>query len=108
MPGHLQRRGPAGELAVEDQEGQPAEMVTVQVCHCHGINCARIQPLGLERHQAGSAAIDQQHLSSAGHVDTRLPPPATTERIPAASEMDPRDGILTHPAGNRTGTPTIR
>ena len=42
-PGHLQRRGPAGELAVEDQEGQRAEMVTVQVGHCHGINCARIQ-----------------------------------------------------------------
>lgn len=37
-PGHLHRRGPAGELAVEDQEGQPAEMITVQVGHCHGIN----------------------------------------------------------------------
>lgn len=104
-PGHLQRRGPAGELAVEDQERQPAEMVTVQVGHCHGIDGPRIQPLGLERHQAGSAAIDQQHLSFPGHVDTRLPPPPITERIPAANETDPHDGILTHPAGNRTGTP---
>jgi len=80
-------------------------MVTVQVGHGHGINCGRVQPLGLERDQAGSAAIDWQHLSLAGHVDARLPPPATTERIPAASEMDPQDGILTHPAGNRTRTP---
>jgi hypothetical protein len=31
-------------------------------------------------------------------VDARLPPPPTTERVTAASEPDPHDGILAHPA----------
>jgi hypothetical protein len=80
---------------MKDQEGQPAEMVPVQVGHGHAINHVRIKPLGLERHQACRAAVDQQHLSLAGHVDARLPPPATTERVTAASKVDPHDGIVT-------------
>jgi len=74
-------------------------MVTVQVGHCHGINVVRIKALGLECHQAGSAAIDQQHLSLGVQVDARLPPPATTECVTTASETDPHEGILRHLAG---------
>jgi len=34
-------------------------------------------------------------------VDARLPPPAATERVTAASEPDPHNGILTHPVRRR-------
>jgi hypothetical protein len=103
----VQRGGPAGELAVEDQEGQSAEMVPVQVGHCDRVDRVRVESLGLERRQAGRAAVDQHHLPVAGQVDARLPPPATTERVTAASEPDPHDGILTHPAQRRNSQATI-
>jgi len=85
------------ELAVQDQERQPAEMVTVQMGHRHRADRARVQPLGLQRHQAGGAAVDQQHLPPARQVNARLPAAATTEGITAAREPDPHDIILTHP-----------
>jgi hypothetical protein len=95
----VQGSRPAGELAIEDQEGQPAEVVTVQVRDGHGINRARIKALGLKSHQAGSAAVNQQHLPLAGQADARLPPPATTERVTTADKTHPHDRIFTCPAG---------
>lgn len=77
-------------------------MIPVQVGHRHPVDRVRIKPLGLERHQAGSAAIDQQHLPLGGQVDARLPSPAATERVTTTSEPDPHDGILTHRAPGRT------
>jgi hypothetical protein len=80
-------------------------MVTVQMSDSHRIDCAGVQPLGLERHQAGGAAIDQQYLTLAGQVDARLPSPATTERVPTARELNPHVGILTYPAQTATAAP---
>ena len=81
-------------------------MVTVQVGHCHRPHRIRVQPLGLERHQAGRATVDQHHLPPGGQMDARLPAPATTEGITAAGEPDPHDSILTHPSGHDAGAPS--
>lgn len=105
-PGHQQRRRPVAELAVQDQERQPAEVVTVQVGYRHRADRVRVQPLGLQRHQAGSAAVDQQHLPFGGQVDTRLPAPAAAEGITAAHEPHPHDIILTHPPRACCSKPT--
>jgi hypothetical protein len=99
-PGHQKRRRPAGELAIQYQEGQPAEMITMQVRHRHRIDRVRGQALRLGRYQAGGAAVDQQHLPLASHVNTRLPASTTTERVTAAHKPDPHDSILTHPLQN--------
>ena len=72
-------------------------MVTVQVGHGHRADRVRVQPLGLQRHQAGSAAVDQQHLPLGGQVDARLPAPAAAEGVTAAREPDPHAIILTQP-----------
>jgi hypothetical protein len=94
-----------GELAVQDQERQPAEVVTVQVGDRHRADGVRVQPLGLERHQAGGAAVNQQHLPPGGQADARLPAPAAAERITAAYELHPHDLIVTQPASRHCSLP---
>jgi hypothetical protein len=47
-PGMLkQRRDPMGEVAVENQERQPDEMIAMQMRHHHRIDRARVQPPAL-------------------------------------------------------------
>jgi hypothetical protein len=98
-PGHQQWRGPVGELAVENQERQPTEVITMQVGYRHRTDRMRVQPLGLQRHQTGGTAVDQQHLSFSGQVNARLPAPAAAEGITAAHEPNPHGSILAQPAG---------
>jgi hypothetical protein len=47
--GHGERPGAAAELAVEDEERQPAEVVGVQVRNEHRRHLARIETQGPER-----------------------------------------------------------
>ena len=49
--GHDQGRGPAGELAIKDQEREPAEMVPVQVRYEHGADPARVEAAPPQRGQ---------------------------------------------------------
>src|SRR5215469_2204583 len=77
----------------------------MQVGHCYRADRVRVQPLGLQRHQAGGAAIDQQHLPAVIEVDACLPAPAAAEGITAAHEPHPHGIILTHPAGPAAASP---
>ena len=49
-----------GELAVEDEERKPPEVVAVQVTDHHGVDPTRVDVLGLHRGEAGRAAVDQR------------------------------------------------
>lgn len=57
---HPQRLGAATELAIQHEEGQPAEVVAVQVRNHHAGDGAGVDALGLERGQAGRAAVHEQ------------------------------------------------
>jgi len=102
MPGHQPRLGAAGELTVENQERQPAEMVTVQMAHRHRAHRVRVQPLGLQRHQAGGPAVHQHRLLVSGQVNARLAATATAEGISAAREPHPHHTIVDHQPRQRT------
>jgi hypothetical protein len=85
------------ELAIEDEERQAAEVVPVQVGHRHGADRIRVQPLGLQCHQAGGTAVDQQDLPAAAEPDACLEAPAAAESIAAAREPHLHDTIVAHP-----------
>jgi hypothetical protein len=55
----VQRSGAVGELAVQDQEREAAEVVAVQVRHQHQPNLVGILALLLEGDQRGGAAVQQ-------------------------------------------------
>jgi len=85
-PGDQQRHGAAGELAVKDEERQPAEVVAVQVCECDRADSSRVKSLGFEPGQAGGAAVGQHDLAISREVDASLIAPAAAERVPASHE----------------------
>ena len=75
--GDEERGGAAGELAVEDQEREPAEVVPVQVGHEHRADLARVEPQA--RRKAVSDVAPQSSRTGAGQrvmpeVDAGLEP----------------------------------
>jgi hypothetical protein len=75
--------------AVHREKRQPAEVVAVQVGHCHRGTGARVRALGSQGGPACGVAARKQHLDIAGEVDAGLPALAAAGRIPAAREPDP-------------------
>jgi len=77
-------------------------MVAVQMAHRHRAHRVRVQPLGLQRHQAGGPAVHQHRLLVSGQVNARLPAAATAEGISAARQPHPQDTIVDHQPRQRT------
>lgn len=63
-PHDRERHGAAGQLPVEDQEREAAEVIAVQVGDEHGGDLAGVEPEPLQRGQRGGAAV-QQHRAAA-------------------------------------------
>src|SRR5215471_6415803 len=55
--GHGERCGAAGELAVEDEERQAAEVIAVQVRNEDGGDLARVESEAFQSAERGSAAV---------------------------------------------------
>lgn len=72
-------------------------MVAVQVGHHHRVDRARVDPLGLQRDEAGSPAVHQQRLPGCGQPDARLQPPAAPAGVPTAHELHLHDSIVAQP-----------
>ena len=89
-PGDDERSGAAGELAVEDKEGQAAEVVAVEVGDEHGGDLAGVESEALEGAERGGAAVKEHRAGPAGasQVDTGLVAATAAEGVAAASEGD--------------------
>lgn len=88
-PGNGQVPGAVTELAVEDEEREPAEMIAVQVADHDGADHVGIQVLQAQRGQAGRSAVQQGVRLAGGmvgHGDAGLEPAAGAERVPAARD----------------------
>ncbi len=85
--GDGKRLDATGELPVEDEEGQAAEVVAVQVGDEHGTDLAGVESQALEGAERRGAAV-QQHRGSSGaaQVDAGLVPAAAAEGVAAAGE----------------------
>ncbi len=59
--------------AVHHEKRQPAEVVAVQVGHCHRGTGARVRALGSQGGPACGVAVHKQHLDIARQVDAGLP-----------------------------------
>jgi hypothetical protein len=64
--GHGERFGPAGELPVEDKEGQAPEVVTVQVRNEHGGDLPGVEAEAFEGAERGGAAVQQHRVAAIG------------------------------------------
>src|SRR5580692_5288046 len=87
-PGDGERCGAAGELAVEDKEGQPSEVVAVQVGDEHAGDLARVQSQAPEGAERGGPAV-QEHRGVAARalqVDAGLETATAAEGVAAAGE----------------------
>jgi hypothetical protein len=86
-----------GELAVQHQERQAAEVVAVQVRHRHQPDLVGIVVLLLEGDQGGGAAVQQDVAVVAGGVqqDAGLEAAAVAEGVTGADEPD-LDGSFAH------------
>jgi hypothetical protein len=85
--GDGQRAGAPAELAVEDQERQPAEVVAVQVGDEHGADLAGVEAAGPERAERCRPAVEQDGcLARRAQVDAGLVTPAAAEGIAGAGE----------------------
>src|SRR5581483_12004721 len=83
-----QRRLAAAELAVQDQERDPAEVVAVEVAQAHPADRRRVEAGALEGDQGGGAAVEQEAPAGAVHAEARLQPAARPERVARAEEPD--------------------
>jgi hypothetical protein len=87
-PGDDERFGAAGELAVEDEEGQAPEVVAVEVGDKHGGDLAGVESEAFKGAERGGVAVKEHRAGPAGasQVDTGLETATAAEGIAAASE----------------------
>ncbi len=91
------------ELGVEQQERQPAEMIAVQMRQDDAVDPQRIDALRLQRHQCGSAAIDQQGAARALQQEAGVEPAAGAEGISdptIVTRMSTTSGLRARPRGD--------
>ncbi|OLE38913.1 MAG: hypothetical protein AUG00_04070 [Candidatus Rokubacteria bacterium 13_1_20CM_2_70_7] len=101
----LERTRSPPELPVEDQEGQAAEMVAVQMREHDPLDGVRIEAGALHGDERRSAAVDQDAPAvSAAQVQTGLEPPATAERVTRSKKLKLDGGHHPERAGLRPPT----
>src|SRR5579884_506108 len=87
-PHDRERTGPLREAAFEDQPGQTAEVVAVQVGEHDPADARRIDPRALERDERGRTTVDQQRFAAAVEVQAALKAAASSERVAAAEKPE--------------------
>jgi hypothetical protein len=96
--GDVRGSGAVGELAVQDQEREAAEVVAVQVRHQHQPNLVGILALLLEGDQRGGAAVQQDITAVVARgvqQDAGLEAAAAAEGVTGANEPH-LDGVGGH------------
>ncbi len=86
-PGHDQRPGAfADQLAVQDQERQPAEVIAVQVAQQHRVDGVGRDPVAAHADERGGAAVDEKAGAAAFDQHAGLQAPAAAEGVAAAEK----------------------
>jgi hypothetical protein len=81
------RRRALGELTVEDQPGQAAEVITVEVGEGDMADARGIDARALQRDQSGGAAVEQERRAAlACQVEAGRHAPAGAERVARSDE----------------------
>src|SRR3954468_1430933 len=86
---------PAVELRVEEEEGQAAEMVSVQVAEDDAVEAVRIEPHALQGDERGRAEIERHRRGP------RLEPEARVRPAPRAEGVTATDDGQSHGSGTR-------
>jgi hypothetical protein len=79
---HNQRPLSVGELSVEYQEWDAAEVVAVEMRHHYQADAVGVDVGSLHRHQGRGSAIDE-YVVRAAQVQASLQTSAAAERVPA-------------------------
>src|SRR5207247_2588947 len=77
----------AGEMLLEHQKGDPAEVIAMEMRHRDRVDARGIDVL-LDGGQRRAAAIQQQRDARCGDVDGGVRPPTVAERVAAPKESD--------------------
>ena len=80
---------PALMLRIDEQEGQPAEVVAVQVGDNDTVKAVRVDAARAERHHRGGSAIDQHRRIRRLHPEAGVEPAAGTEGIARSHDGEP-------------------
>ena len=93
-PGDGERFGAAGELAVEDEEGQAPEVVAVEVGDEYGRDLAGVESEAFKGAERGGTAVKEHRAgpARASQVDTGLATATAAEGIAAAAKVTVRAG----------------
>lgn len=78
---------PRDELGVQDEEGQAAEVIAVEVADEDGLDVVRIDVEAAHRDERRRAAVEQDGAGCGSDEDARLEPPAAAEGVAAAKEL---------------------
>ena len=78
----------SGELSVEDQPGQPGEVVAVEMAERNEPDRVRVDARSSDRDERGRAAVEQHRLGATVQVEAGLKAPATGERVAGAEERE--------------------
>src|ERR1700730_17219709 len=85
--GNHERPLASGEkLSIEQQEGEPAEMVTMQVREQDAVDLVRIDVARLERTQGSRPKIDNQYPFRCFEEEAGIESPSRTEGIPRSED----------------------
>ncbi len=84
---------PADILGFQQQKGNTAKMITVQMAYHHGVDPGRVNTAAPKSDQTGTAAIEQQLLSGNGKIKTAVQSATTAKGIPATDTLQP-DGSV--------------
>ena len=88
---YVQRAATAAELAVEDQERQPSEMIAVQMGDGDGSDVVRLQAESFEADERARPAVDEQRLRYclASHMQASLQSPPGAEGVTGSCHGHP-------------------
>ena len=91
-PGKHQRPRALGEVGVEHEIRNAAEMIAMEMGDQDGVDRVARDAEALEPNERGRAAIDQEIRALADHMEAGVELPARAERVAAADELQMHRG----------------
>jgi hypothetical protein len=104
-PGDDERALAPAELAVEDEEGHAAEVVTVEVREEDAVDRGGIDAGALQGDERRGAAVDQDAAAGTVEAETGLEAPAAAEGVAGAEEAKPE--TRRRAVGHRRSSPRL-
>src|SRR5262249_52086394 len=90
--GDRERAGAPAELAVQDEERQPAQVVPMEGAQDDRVDRSGIEPGALRGDQRRGAAVEEERAPGAGEVEAGLEAAAAPEGVARAEEAEGERG----------------